>query len=424
VPEILIVQGVGKRFKLHRNRPVTLKESVVRRLTGRRADSLTILWALRDVNLSVEQGRTFGIIGHNGAGKSTLLRLICGLGRPTAGKIQCLGQVGSLLELGSGFHHDLTGRENLITGGILSGLTKREVKAGQDEIIAFAELEDFIDQPVRTYSTGMFLRLAFATAIHFHPDFLVIDEVLAVGDTRFQQKCLDKLKAFRKAGKSLVIVSHDLDQIRHLCDEVLVLEEGRVATQGDPESAIGCYHDLMRRRTERRATQLGGETRAGLTPERGSRMGTQEAEICEVRLNDGRGKVLDSLDSGSSLTIELEYLLRKPIPDMAFTLGIYNEANIRCFETHISTRATFGQLPERGVFRCRLPELPLLPGHYYINVGFYPPDWSFVYDYHWQMHPLHVISEKIPPAGLTGVLLIRPEWSKVAHGSELLAHGI
>jgi len=146
-------------------------------------------------------------------------------------------------------------------------------------------------------------------------------------------------------------------------------------------------------------------------------MGTQEAEICEVRLNDGRGKVLDSLDSGASLTIELEYLLRKPIPDMALTLGIYNEANIRCFETHISTRATFGQLPERGVFRCRLPELPLLPGHYYINVGFYPPDWSFVYDYHWQMHPLHVISEKLPPAGLSGVLLIRPEWSKLADGS-------
>ena len=202
--EVLIVESVSKRFKVHRNRPVTLKESVIRWLKGRRDDKTTTLWALRDVSFSVEQGRTLGIIGHNGAGKSTLLRLVCGLGRPTTGKIRHIGHLGSLLELGSGFNPEMSGRENLITGGILGGLTRRQVKASQDEIIAFAELEEFIDQPVRTYSTGMYLRLAFATAIHFDPDFLVIDEVLAVGDSRFQEKCQKRLKDFRVAGKSLI----------------------------------------------------------------------------------------------------------------------------------------------------------------------------------------------------------------------------
>jgi lipopolysaccharide transport system ATP-binding protein len=175
-----------------------------------------------------------GVIGHNGAGKSTLLRLICGLGRPTTGHISRMGQVGALLELGSGFQPDLTGRQNLITGGLLSGLTRQQVKARQDEIIAFSELEEFIDQPVRTYSSGMYSRLAFSTAINFDPDFLVIDEVLTVGDARFQAKCLERLNAFRKAGKGFVLVSHDLDQTKP-CDEVCP-RRGKMVIHGNPES--------------------------------------------------------------------------------------------------------------------------------------------------------------------------------------------
>jgi len=412
VPEILIAEGVSKRFKIHRNRPTTLKETVIRRLTGRYDNGSTTLWALRDVSFSVEQGRRLGIIGHNGAGKSTLLRLVCGLGRPTKGEIRRMGQMGSLLELGSGFNLEMTGRENLMTGGILSGLTKRQVTASQDEIISFAELEEFIDQPVRTYSTGMYLRLAFATAIHFDPDFLVVDEVLAVGDSRFQQKCLERLKTFRVSGKSLIIVSHDLEQVRAICDEVLVLEEGRVAMQGDPEDAINCYVDLMRQRTERRGAELGAAIQPNLQTEQGSRLGTQEATICDVHLLDGENRTIDHLFSGSSLAIEIEYLVQKPLPDMALTLGIFSENNIRCFETYIaSIRTTFGQLAEKGTFRCHLPELPLLAGRYYVNIGFHPTDWSYFYDNHWQMHPLHVMNEKAMPADVSGVVLVRPDWS-------------
>jgi lipopolysaccharide transport system ATP-binding protein len=406
---VLTAESVSKRYRIQRNRPVTLKESIIRRFTGRHSRD-NVFWALRDVTFSVEQGRALGIIGHNGAGKSTLLRLLCGLGRPTKGRIRHVGQVSGLLDLGGGFHPDMTGRENLVTGGILSGLTKRQVLAKQGEIIAFAELEEFIDQPVRTYSNGMYLRLAFAAAIHFDPDVLVIDEVLAVGDSRFQQKCFEWLAAFRAAGKTSILTSHDSEQIRSLCDEVLVLEEGRVVMEGDPKSAIQCYNDLMRQRTEKRAAQLsGGTIQPGLVVDHGSRMGTQEAEICAVNFYDTHGRTINTLDSGGSLTIELEYNLAKPVPDMALVLGIYSETNVKCFETYVpSANTTFGPVNKRGSFSCQMSALPLLPGRYYINVSLYSPDWNYMYDHHWEMHPLYINGTS---SGVSGVISLQPAWS-------------
>jgi len=409
---VLTVVSVSKRFWIQPNRPATLKESLLQRFTGRHEKGKP-LWALRDISFSSEQGRTLGIIGHNGAGKSTLLRLICGLGRPTTGRIDHRGQAGSLLELGSGFHPDLTGRENLMTGGILSGLGRRQVQAKEEEIISFAELEEFIDQPVRTYSSGMYLRLAFSSTVHFDPDLLVIDEVLAVGDSRFQQKCLDRLRAFQAAGKSLLLVSHDLEQVRNLCHEVLVLEEGRLVMQGDPETAIACYHDLMRQRTAKRIADR-GEMRppTSLEVKQGSRVGTQEAEFIAVRCFDGQGQIVDSIESGDALTIQLEFRTRGPVSDMAVTAGIFSEMNVKCFETFVSSvKATFGCLAHRGSFRCLLPKVPLSPGRYYINVGLYPTNWNYVYDYHWQMHMLHVVPANGRPLDTSGFIYMHPSWS-------------
>lgn len=412
MPAVLEVEAVSKRFRIHHNRPVTMKESIVRRFTGRH-DTGSVLWALHDVTFSVEKGCTLGVIGHNGAGKSTLLRLLCGLGRPTSGRIRCRGIISGLLELGSGFHPDMTGRENLMTGGILSGLTRRQVLSKQQEIIDFAELEEFIDQPVRTYSNGMYLRLAFAAAIHFDPDVLVIDEVLAVGDSRFRQKCLERLAAFRVSGNTLILTSHDTAQISSLCNEVLVLEEGRVAMQGNPEEAIQCYDDLMRQRTEKRAAQLsGGIVQTSFTPGHGSRTGTQEASVCTVNLYDKYGRITNTLCGGDSLTVELEYRLAKPLPDMASTLALYSETNVKCFETYVaSVSAVCGHLTSHGSFRCHLPELPLLAGRYYINVGLYPVDWSYVYDFHWEMHALQVVNKDETPSEVSGVVFVRPVWS-------------
>ena len=408
---VLEAEKVSKRFRIATNRPATFKELFIQRMKGRSSRSADELWALREISFTLKKGRSVGIIGHNGAGKSTLLRLICGLGRPTTGKIQYWGKIGSLLELGGGFNSEMTGRENLIMGGILGGLSKRQVESLQNEIIAFAELEKSIDQPVRTYSSGMYLRLAFATAIHFDPDFLIIDELLAVGDSRFQQKCLDRLKSFRMAGKSLLIVSHNLDQIRAYCDEVLVMEEGRILMQGDPESALRFYYDIMKKRTESRQAKM-EFVQPSLPIQQGNRYGTQEVSITAVRFIDGDDRINDHIFSGSPLTVELEYVRTNTVSDMACTLGVFNENNMKCFEAYVSSiLEAFGQLPEKASIRCRLPELPLLPGRYYINMGLFPTDWSFVYDHHNGMHFLHIMNESEMPVNVSGVVMVRPHWT-------------
>jgi lipopolysaccharide transport system ATP-binding protein len=258
----------------------------------------------------------------------------------------------------------------------------------------------------------MFVRLAFSTAIHFDPDVLMIDEVLAVGDSRFQQKCLDRLNVFRKKGKTLVLVSHDTDLIRSLCDEVLVLEEGRVAAQGDTKTAIECYHDLMRQRSERRAAELSGGSLPNLSVERGSRLGTHEAIIDAIHFSDEQGRVTDTFLSDEGVNILLHYSMRNSLSDMALILGIYSETNVKCFETTIhSARATFGDLATVGKLSCHLPNLPLLSGRYYVDVGIYPTDWNYVYDYHWHMHVLHIESPDGVTPGVSGVVCVKPTWS-------------
>lgn len=411
--EVLAAERVSKRFRSVRTRPVTLKAALLRRIArnGAERQDAAYHWALRDVSFSVQRGDAVGIIGHNGAGKSTLLRLLCGVGRPTSGTIRRRGQVQGLLELGSGFQPDLSGRENLITGGVLSGLSEAEVRAREDEIIAFAELEEFIDQPVRTYSTGMYMRLAFATAMHFDPTVLVVDEVLAVGDARFQAKCLERLRAFRTGGGTLVLTSHVPDHIGSLCDEVLVLEEGRVATMADPETALQCYDDLMRKRTERRAAQI--DRRTVEIAERGNRHGTQEVRVTAVRLLDPGGAPLGTLRSGGDLVIEMDYERVEGVSDAAFALGIFADA-VKCFEVSLESMAvTFQPFGRTGTLRCRLPRVALLPGEYWINVGLFASDWDYTYDYHWQVHPLVVQGAGTATGGLSGVMALEPSWSVV-----------
>ena len=415
---VLVVDSVAKKFRLQRDRPHTLQELAIRWLSGNH-DHGRILWALRDVSFSVEQGQVLGVIGHNGAGKSTLLRLLCGLGRPTTGQIYRRGQISGLLELGGGFHLDLTGRENVITVGILNGLTKRQVREQLGEIVAFAELEEFIDQPVRTYSSGMYLRLAFAVAMHFDPEILILDEVLSVGDSRFQQKCLERIAAFQKAGKTLILTSHDISMIQNLCDRVLVLEEGRVMKCSEPESAVRFYEELMRLRTEKRMTQLaGGASSLSSVLIQASRHGTQEATISDVQLYDKQGETATTLYVGDALAVEFKYHLAEPLFDLAISLSIYSEQETKCFETIIpSVKATFGPPTTESRLRCDLLELPLFPGRYYVNVGLYPPDWSYTYDSHWQTYPIQIVSQNRILLNARGVVAIYPTWSIPAQTS-------
>ena len=238
----ITVEQLSKRYWLQGPAPRTFQQSI-----GQVIGSIhrrTPFWALQDVSFQVSPGEAVGIIGPNGAGKSTLLRLLCGLGRPTRGGCRIEGRVAALLELGVGFHHHLTGRENLYVSAVVSGLRRREVDRRFDEIVQFAEIEQFIDQPLRTYSSGMLVRLAFSVAIHVDPDVLIVDEALAVGDAHFRRKSLERMEAFRRSGKTMLIVSHDVDLVRRFCTRAILLGHGRILADG-PSARVADEYELV-----------------------------------------------------------------------------------------------------------------------------------------------------------------------------------
>ncbi|OGO35103.1 MAG: hypothetical protein A2W35_11475 [Chloroflexi bacterium RBG_16_57_11] len=238
--DVIRVEGLSKKFSRYRSdRPWTFQDLFS--AAGRRSLKRDEFWALQDVSFSLAAGRMVGIVGRNGAGKSTLLRLVGGVGKADRGRIITQGRIGALIDLGAGFHPDLTGRENVFINGVISGLTRREVAQNFDSIVAFAELEDFIDSPLRIYSMGMHMRLAFSVAVHIQPAILLIDEVLAVGDHTYQIKCLERIVQYKAQGCAILLVSHDTSLVSRLCDEVIWLEAGRMAAHGEATEVVGQY---------------------------------------------------------------------------------------------------------------------------------------------------------------------------------------
>lgn len=249
----LVVENLSKQYYLyHADRPWTLHEALTRGL--RRLQPAQRFWALSHISFTVAPGRVVGLVGPNGSGKSTLLRLIGGVGRADEGQVRVNQRVSGLLDLGTGFHPDLTGRENVFVNGVISGLTRRDVMNQFDSIVAFAELEAFIDNPIRTYSTGMQMRLGFAIAIHARPELLLIDEILSVGDHSFQRKCLERIAQFKAEGCTILIVSHDTGQIREFCDEAIWLSAGRLALHGSPTLVVDQYIDAADAALDQRAS--------------------------------------------------------------------------------------------------------------------------------------------------------------------------
>lgn len=234
--KVITVEGVSKEFTLRNAH--TLKDRLVWSLTGRRDQISSQFRALDDVSFDVNEGDSIGLIGFNGSGKSTMLKLVSGVMQPTTGSIRVRGRMAGLIEVGAGFHPDLTGRENVFLNGAILGMTKDEIEAAFDDIVAFSEIEQFIDTEVKFYSSGMFLRLAFSVAVHTHPDIFLIDEILAVGDEPFQRKCLDRIHEMQEEGASLVIVSHDLEMIKRLCNRGVLLEHGRLVVDGTAQEAV------------------------------------------------------------------------------------------------------------------------------------------------------------------------------------------
>jgi lipopolysaccharide transport system ATP-binding protein len=392
--EVIVVRGLGKQFKrYHPDRPRTFEQTFTRGL--RRRKPVGRFWALRDVSFDLTAGEMVGVIGRNGSGKSTLLRLIGGVGRPDEGSVKVNGRIGALLELGAGFHLDLTGRENIFICGLVAGLTRREVEQRFDAIIAFAELEEFIDNPLRTYSSGMQMRLAFSVAVHTEPEILLIDEVLAVGDIAFQNKCLERINQFRANGCAMLFVSHDPTQIRQLCDKALWLRSGQVAAYGDPANVVEQYVAEMTQETKRRTpaelpiarTAFGTELRINE-----NRLGSLEMEITNVHLLNQIGVPITEINSGEALRIEIEYHAPIPIDAPIFSATISDEREDSLF-LDTSTAAAGLTLPilcGQGRISLQLERLDLNSGQYYIDVGVYEKNWAYAYDYHWHVYPLSV----------------------------------
>ena len=343
------VRDVSKRFRIYREKPTSLKQ---RLLTSRsRSEDF---WALRDVALDVGEGSTFGLIGHNGSGKTTLLKCVAGILRPTSGAILQRGRLAALLELGAGFHPELTGRENVYLNASFLGLSRKQTDAAFDDIVAFAELERFIDTEVKFYSSGMLVRLGFAVAVHVEPDVLLIDEVLAVGDEAFQAKCLNRVREFQREGRTIVLVTHALDTVTEICDRAAMLHHGEL-------HAIGMPAEVVR---EMRHVLL-GMADPGFVPEQG----TREAEIVEVQIVRPDGSSHGAILSGDPLTIVVDVRQNETVDDLDVDFAVHESSNYLVLDARTSRAGIdLGRFDKKRV-RFKISGFPYDPGKYWVTIG-------------------------------------------------------
>ncbi len=348
------VDNVSKLFRLQKQR--TFKELLPALFGGKKVSES--FWALRDVNFSVGKGETIGIIGSNGSGKSTLLKMIAGVSKPTKGSVQVHGKIAPLIELGAGFHPELTGRENVFLNGIILGMKREEVEKKFKSIVDFAELCDFIDQPVKHFSSGMYLRLAFAVAVHTDPDILLVDEILAVGDSKFQAKCLAKIRDMVTAGVTLVIVSHDLKMIEKYCEKVVVIEKGTQKFYGDSTEAVV---SLNRTFFEKKTDQV-------VTTKNTNEWGDKKVTISKIELLDATGNSSRTFSNQSSMTFKIHVDNPNRVPDLNCSIGIYRDDDVYIsgFSTYFD-EIKIENTPE-GVFSLNFEKIYLNTGVYYVRV--------------------------------------------------------
>ena len=389
----IVVDRVSQRFRVSTQPQRTLKDLVVAR--GRHAT--TDVWALRDISLQIAPGEAVGLVGRNGSGKTTLLRLLSGIFRPTSGGVDVGGRIGSLLELGAGFHQDFTGRENVYLNGSIHGLSRARIREVMDEIVAFAELERFIDLPVRTYSSGMYMRLGFSVASHIQADVLLLDEVFAVGDEDFQRKCFAKIAEFKRRGGTIVFVSHDAQAVERLCDRAVLLRLGEVAFDGTTREAIARYRQLLA------ADRSPDELAAGLRE-----WGSGEARITAARLLDVEGDERAQFAAGEAMVIELVTTSNPGIAPPLVSLEIRDDDGVVLAGLSQPT-AELGWSTTGGerLIRFTVDRLPLADGRFHLRVALVDADGGRL---------LHSLADVVsffvvPVAGEAGAVLLSGRWS-------------
>jgi ABC-type polysaccharide/polyol phosphate transport system ATPase subunit len=418
--ELTNVSKVYRRFA-HRKQFATLKSALLSRSLVRDLKPHETFAALTNVTVRVPRGQTLGVIGRNGSGKSTMLKLVAGISKPTSGAVKVNGRISALIELGAGFHPEISGRENVFINGIMLGLSKREVAERFDDIVEFAEMTEFIDAPVKTYSSGMYMRLGFAVAIHVDPEVLLVDEVLAVGDEGFTHKCLDKFAEFKRRGKTILLVTHALGMVERFCDEALWLDTGRIKGSGDPKRIVGAYITDVEKREERELAAGDAKARdtadaAIVSPDEPAsavlpdnpvetatatgdmfraaegRWGSREIEIIDVQFLGPDGEQAHVFQSGDRLDLRIRMRAPLPIDDFVIGVGIFNAEGTCCYGTntyieelapetlHGESEATFS-----------IDALDLIEGTYKVDVAVHKID-GYPYDYHRLLYTFRVKS--------------------------------
>ena len=416
--EVTNVSKIYRRYSRSRQF-ATLKSALLSRSLVRDLAPAETFPALKGVTFSVPKGRTLGVIGRNGSGKSTLLKLVAGITKPTTGTVCVEGRVSALIELGAGFHPEISGRENVFINGIMLGLTKREITKRFDEIVEFAELQDFIDAPVKTYSSGMYMRLGFAVAIHVDPDVLLVDEVLAVGDEGFTHKCLDKFAEFKRRGKTILLVTHSLGLVERFCDEALWMDGGQVKGMGDPKRVVGAYVTSVQVGEERQlaaadvkakastGTASPGEPAKTVLPDTPvetaegpadmfrateGRWGSREIEITDVALLGKDGEAGHVFQSGGPFTIRVRLRAPVAIEDFVIGVGVFNAEGVCCYGTNTSLEDYKAvRIAGDAEARFTIDSLDLVEGTYKLDVAIHKFD-GYPYDYHRQLYTFRVKS--------------------------------
>ena len=396
------LRNVSKRFAFTPDMPQSVLETVIAAVTRRRRSGSHDLWAVRDVTFDVLPGQCLGIIGRNGSGKSTLLKIIARIIQPTSGEITVHGRVSALLELGAGFHPDLTGRENIYLNASVLGLSKAETGALFHEIVEFSELGEFINMPVKHYSSGMYMRLGFSVAIHVRPDILIVDEILAVGDQSFQTKCIDRITEMKRAGTTIIFISHDLKNVAHLCSDIVWMEHGVLRMAGPTESVLAQYRDHLFNKTGQQMTSendLGGFRR----------WGTRQIEITGLRLLNEDGQESTIFRTGDALAVEMTYIAHDPIEEPEFGLALHRHDGV-----HITGPNTYagglrlGVVKGPGVVRYVIRSLPLLGGRYNLTAAVHDSVDPIAYDYHEEAYSFRVVDSGAPEA--EGLVLLDASW--------------